>query len=234
MNSTSEMMLDNPVWYALQTVHQAMALGTTTIQRYPTDILRILGCEKPADADLTEIEPWILPDEKINMVGELAPMPRGWRLVSIFECTQMVCSQVIELPVNRSKEIIPLTLSHREEMLELIRIALPGFFFTNTPLLGDYYGIVKNGHLVAMAGERLKIKGFTEVSAVCTHPDHRGHGYAQALVAWVSSKVLAEGAVPFLHYLSTNTRARAVYDLVGYTERKPMPFNLLEFNPHSV
>lgn len=230
MISFPEMVLDNPVWYALQTVHQPMSLGTTTVQRYPTDILRMIGCENPAKAQLSEIEPWIFPAEKIYLVGELASMPPGWKVAGIYICTQMLCTKVVEPAVKSGPEIIPLEGNNLDEMLELIRIALPGFFFTNTPSLGDYYGIFNEGKLVAMAGERLKIKGYTEVSAVCTHPDYRGNGYAQALVAFVSQKVLDEGTIPFLHYLSTNTRARSVYDMVGYTERRLMPFNLLEFN----
>jgi len=45
--------------------------------------------------------------------------------------------------------------------------------------LGRYFGVIENGRLAAMAGERMGMPGFREVSAVCTHPDFLGRGLAQ-------------------------------------------------------
>ena len=217
-------ILDNPVWHALNTVHQKFATGTDTIKKYPSDVLQILGCGDPESANLNDIEPWITPGEKLFMVGELAPLPANWKILNKLDTTQMICSEPANLSFADPAEVVHLTNTDRVEMIELINLVQPGFFHRNTPLLGNYFGIKQQNKLVAIAGERLKITGFTEISAVVTHPSFTGKGFAQQLVSHVMNKNLNEGAVPFLHFASTNSRARKVYELLGFQERKVVPF----------
>jgi GNAT superfamily N-acetyltransferase len=217
-------LLDNPVWNALQTVNKSFALGTDTVKRYPADVLRIMGCADSATANLKEIEPWLLPGEKIFMVGELAPIPDNWTNFVKIDCIQMVCPKPVKISVKSAAEIFPITEKDRPELLALVSLVLPGFFFKYTYQLGNYYGIKQDGKLVAAAGERLKITGLTEVSAVVTHPDYTGKGYAQQLVAHVAAKNFDEGNTPFLHFLATNMRARKVYELAGFEERRVITF----------
>jgi len=96
--------------------------------------------------------------------------------------------------------------------------------------MGDYYGIRVNGELVAMTGERMRMNGLTEISAVVTHPDFTGRGYAQQLVAHTSNKNLAAGIVPFLHTGSSNERAIKIYELLGYTTRRIIDFTRIKRN----
>lgn len=221
-------LLDNPGWYALQTVHQHFAEGTELIKRYPAEVLQIAGCADPAFTNLHEIEPWVEPGEKIFIVGDLPPLPQNWINYININCVQMVCSKLKPLPVKEKASIKLLTEIDHDEMIGLINLVQPGFFFRNTYQLGDYFGIRQDDKLVAIAGERLKISGLTEISAVVTHPHYTGRGYAQQLVVHVAAKNLEEGNIPFLHFVSTNHRARKVYELVGFEERRTIPFCGLE------
>ena len=113
------------------------------------------------------------------------------------------------------------------EMIELTALTKPGPFGTRTHELGTYLGIRKDGKLVAMAGERLKVPGHTEVSAVCTHPEHTGKGYAAALMTEVMRRIRERGETPFLHVRQDNTRAIGVYKRLGFRERKLGHFAVL-------
>ncbi len=104
-------------------------------------------------------------------------------------------------------------------MVELATLTKPGPFGTRTHELGVYLGIRHEGKLVAMAGERLKVPGYTEVSAVCTHPEHTGRGYAQALMTGVMGRIFARGETPFLHVREANTRAVRIYEKLGFRTR---------------
>jgi predicted GNAT family acetyltransferase len=104
-------------------------------------------------------------------------------------------------------------------MVELTALTKPGPFGKRTHELGYYVGIRDNGKLVAMAGERLKVPGYTEVSAVCTHPDHLGKGYAGALMLEVMRAIRERGETPFLHVRSNNARAIGIYERLGFRKR---------------
>jgi len=211
--------LDNPVWHALQTTHKAFAQGTERTQRYPADVLQFVGCADPLHADLNEILPWTSVGEKMIMIGELPVLPSNWTLLRQLDCIQMICDQAVS---TASPDVVP--LENVEEMLTLINLVQPGFFYRNTPLLGTYYGIYQEGQLVAIAGERTKITGMVEVSGVCTHPAFTGRGYAQQLVAHIVNKNVEKGNALYLHFLTSNERARKVYERLGFRDRRAIVF----------
>ncbi|MCF6402868.1 GNAT family N-acetyltransferase [Chitinophaga filiformis] len=211
--------LDNPVWHALQTTHKAFAQGTERVQRYPADTLQFVGCADPLRADLNEILPWTAVGEKMIMIGELPVLPSNWTLLRQLDCIQMICDEPTSVA---SPDVVQ--LDNVEEMLALVNLVQPGFFYKHTPLLGTYYGIYQEGQLVAIAGERTKITGLVEVSAVCTHPEFTGRGYAQQLVAHIVNKQVAEGNALYLHFLTNNERARKVYERLGFRDRRPIVF----------
>ncbi|PSL30940.1 GNAT family N-acetyltransferase [Chitinophaga ginsengisoli] len=211
--------LDNPVWRALQTTHKAFAQGTERVQRYPVDYLQFMGCADPLHADLNEILPWTAVGEKMLMIGELPVLPPNWALVRQLDCIQMTCDQAVSI---ESPDVVP--LEDVEEMLALVTLVQPGFFYKNTPKLGPYYGIYQEGQLVAIAGERTRINGMVEVSAVCTHPSFTGRGYAQQLVAHIMNKNVVEGNELYLHFLTSNERARKVYERLGFRDRRAIVF----------
>jgi predicted GNAT family acetyltransferase len=125
-------------------------------------------------------------------------------------------------------EIVPLTEDDAPEMLALATLTRPGPFARRTHQLGDFVGVKADGRLIAMAGERLRMPGMTEVSGVCTHPEHRGRGYAAGLMRHVAGKILARGEVPFLHAYASNTGAIGLYETLGYRVRREVLVTVLE------
>ncbi|WP_343671527.1 GNAT family N-acetyltransferase [Chitinophaga sp.] len=218
-------ILDNPVWYAMQTVHRALAQGTSTVQRYKPGVLQLMGAEHPEAAPYNELRDWLTVGEKMYIVGDVPVMPDNWQYVKQVDCLQMVCDVKPDVPQT---DVIKLEDNNLADMLTLINLVMPGFFYEQTPLLGDYFGIYQSGQLVAMAGERMRLDGYTEVSAVVTHPEFTGRGYAQQLVAHVVAKNLDAGVLPFLHATATNERAVKVYEKLGFRTRRKIAFAQFE------
>jgi predicted GNAT family acetyltransferase len=131
---------------------------------------------------------------------------------------QMV-AETLAQPKPVDFEIRPLTDADAPQMVALATLTAPGPFFSRTHELGDFVGVKVGGQLVAMAGERLRPEGFTEVSGVCAHPDHRGKGYAAALMLHVAGKIVERGETPFLHSYADNAGAIALYQALGFRFR---------------
>ena len=141
---------------------------------------------------------------------------------------EMVCENGnISDAVGPAMPIAMLGKSDAAEMVELATLTKPGPFGTRTHELGVYLGIRNQGKLVAMAGERLKVPGYTEVSAVCTHPEHTGKGYARILILEIMRGIRQRGEVPFLHVREDNTRAVRLYEALGYQTRKIVHYAVL-------
>ena len=113
-------------------------------------------------------------------------------------------------------------------MLELAELTEPGPFRKRTIELGEFHGIFDSGHLAAMAGQRLHLPHFVEVSAVCTHPDARGRGYARSLMSIVIQEILQREKIPFLHSFSDNYPAIRVYESLGFTLRRTLHLAVLK------
>ena len=222
-------LLINPVWHSLETVHRNMRIGDDVMKRYPSSILQVMGCENPEQADLNDIKAIVTPGEHIYMVGTIPTLPEAWELKAAIECLQMVYTQTSYIELSARETIIELDAHDAPEMLELVNLIQPGFFYSDTYLLGRYIGIRKNNKLVALAGERLKMTGFTEISAVSTHPDYTGRGYARLLTAQIANKNIDQGNIPFLHVRRANERAIKVYDSLGFSEVRKIYFNQLSY-----
>ncbi|MGI4748880.1 MAG: GNAT family N-acetyltransferase [Janthinobacterium lividum] len=123
--------------------------------------------------------------------------------------------------------VVPLTDADGPEMLKLASLAKPGPFYARTHELGAFVGIRHDGLLIAMAGERMKLEGYTEVSGVCTVSSHRGRGYGGALVRAVAGQILARGEMPFLHSYACNEAAIGLYRTLGFKFRREMHMHLL-------
>jgi predicted GNAT family acetyltransferase len=120
--------------------------------------------------------------------------------------------------------MIPLTDAHRADVLALTALVYPHYFRSRTIELGRYFGIYQQGRLAAMAGERLGMDGHQEISAICTHPDFNGRGYARRLTAMLSNDNLVRGRTPFLHVSHDNVRAMRMYERIGYRRRRDIGF----------
>ena len=127
--------------------------------------------------------------------------------------------------------LVELADRHRADVLALTALVYPHYFRPRTMELGRYFGIYRDGRLAAMIGERMGLRGYTEISAVCTHPDFLGLGYARRLLAWLSNDNLGRGAVPFLHVSQENQRATQLYERNGYRMRGEIAFWSIDREP---
>lgn len=154
----------------------------------------------------------------------IAPAPSAIEVMR-GDVHQMVADRIE--PRTPSFDVIALSDADAEDMLALATLTEPGPFFRRTHQLGDFIGVRQNGKLVAMAGERLKLDGFTEVSGVCTHPDWRGRGYAGGLMRIAAQRIVERGEAPFLHVYAGNNGAIALYETLGFRFRRALTFTVL-------
>lgn len=149
--------------------------------------------------------------------------PPQWKLLVAVEGLQFLFEGEM-LNEQAAFQPTPLMTEHVPQMVELAKLTKPGPFGSRTIEFGEYHGVFEAGQLAAMTGQRLHVQNFTEVSAVCTHPDHLGKGYASALVQDQVNLILRNNQIPFLHVRADNHRAIAVYERLGFVEQGPMNF----------
>jgi ribosomal protein S18 acetylase RimI-like enzyme len=215
--------LDNPVWSSLTTRHAHLAQGGPLSRRYPPDISPIAGLPAGGPENVAALDELAAVGDDVGVIGpfEIA-LPSHWEVLRSARITQMVRPAREPLPEGR---VVWTTLGAADvaEMLALVELTQPGPFRTRTIELGRFVGIRDRGRLVAMAGERMSVDGFREVSGVCTHPDVRGRGLARALTALVVNRMEGAGERPFLHVLSANAEAIALYGALGFVRRADIP-----------
>jgi ribosomal protein S18 acetylase RimI-like enzyme len=209
--------LDNPIWFALTTEHRPLARSHGLARRYPPDVSPLAALLHPTNDAFADLQRLVSPGEHVALFTASPPgVPGDWQVDRSRWIDQMICEASLARP-----PVAPLALGTADvtEMLELTAATEPGPFLPQTIQMGSYFGIrASDGRLVAMAGERLKSTGFAEISAVCTHPEFRGHGYARALVTFLAAEILAAGKTPFLHVKSEND-AKVVYQKIGFRLR---------------
>lgn len=214
--------LDNPFWSSLCTRHRDIAQKSGDAARYPPEYAPFLGVAS-AEADVAEaIESLIAPGESVYLLGVVPGVPEGWRLEAFRPLAQMVCTEPLE--VIDGPEIIELTDAHRADALALTALVYPHYFRPRTMDMGRYFGMYQNGRLAAMIGERLGTDAYQEISAICTHPDFNGRGYARRLTAMLTNDTLERGRTPFLHVSHENPRAKRLYEQIGYRHRRDIGF----------
>jgi ribosomal protein S18 acetylase RimI-like enzyme len=213
--------LDNVVWSALTTRQSEFSEGDDRARRYLIDVAPFAGLRDFSPASMASLLPLASSGQRLAIFS-VDPMPPAQGLEVVLAKTghQMIASRVAA-PLQ-PRDVERLDDSSVPEMLALVERSQPGPFAERTNRLGDYLGIRAGGQLIAMTGERMKLDGFTEISAVCTHPDHRGHGYAHDLVSLVAQAVLDRGERPFLHVFSENRPAITLYERLGFTIRRTM------------
>jgi ribosomal protein S18 acetylase RimI-like enzyme len=214
-------VLDNPAWASLSGPHRHLAELTGRAGRYPTDVSPFVALADQADprawADLAAL---VGPGNSFTAAG-LADLPAGWGGSDPIPGVQLVATTLRGVP---DPEAVRLGPADVPEMLDLVARTQPGPFLPRTVEMGAYYGIRRAGALVAMAGERLRPPGWTEISAVCTDPAHRGQGLAGRLVRHTAAGIGARGDTPFLHAAASNTPAIALYEALGFTLRRTTVF----------
>jgi hypothetical protein len=215
--------LDNPAWWALTGAQQQFATGAEYVKRYQRHILPFAAYKHGINADISKLDHWLQSGEIFYLIGDLPLLPTNWTLIKELPCAQMIMKQ----PAGTEENSIPisqLTSSHKTEMFKLTNKVQPGYFYPDTHLLGNYYGIWQQEKLVAIAGERMRMAQLTEISAVCTDPAYTGRKYAQHLVTHLCHINLQKGNIPFLHVLQSNERAIRLYEYLGFIHRRIISF----------
>ncbi|MFB7182255.1 GNAT family N-acetyltransferase [Streptomyces sp. NPDC056257] len=220
-------VLDNPAWASLSGAHAAFAERAARPEahpraaRYPSDVSPFAALADPADPDSwADLRSLVGDGGTAALAGVFTP-PDGWETVGSIAGVQLVDTSLRAEPAPEAVRLGPRDVP---EILGLIELTKPGPFLPRTVELGTYLGIRHRGRLIAMAGERLRPPGWTEISAVCTHPDHRGGGLATRLVRAVAAGIRERGDVPFLHTAASNTTAIRLYESIGFTLRRRPSF----------
>jgi GNAT superfamily N-acetyltransferase len=225
------LLLDNPVWHALSTEQSALAQGNGIAKRFPLDVAPFGGLIDQSAAAYEALEE-MFPGAVTALALDAEPiLPANWKMVHSGEMYQMIC----EAPAYADDKPIFRTLTNADvpEMLALTKLTEPGPFLPRTIELGAYLGIFDAGYLVAMAGERLHLTGFTEISAVCTHPQYRGRGYGNALLSALISRITQRGETPILHVRTENLTAVRLYEKLGFHVRAQLHLAIIKYRAAS-
>lgn len=219
--------LDNPFWSSLQTRHRAIAIRAGDAARYPATFAPFAGvAHTDVDAGYA-LAQLVGPGETLLLLGVAPRLSAAWTLEAFRPLAQMIRTAAIA--VIDGPPIIELSEAHRADVLALTALVYPHYFRERTMDMGRYFGICMpdangNVRLAAMIGERLGTDKYTEMSAICTHPDFNGRGYARRLTAFLTNATLERGRTPFLHVSRENARALGIYERMGYTLRRDIGF----------
>ncbi|MFF0834819.1 MULTISPECIES: GNAT family N-acetyltransferase [unclassified Streptomyces] len=224
IDASSSHILDNPAWAALTGPHAHFAQRIGHAARYHHDVAPFHALSDEDDprawADLAAL---VGPGGTAAVRG-VTGAAAGWEVVRTGHGVQLVDTALRAEP---DPEAVRLGPDDVPEILDLVARTEPGPYLPRTVELGTYLGIRHQGRLVALAGERLHPPGWTEISAVCTDPDHRGRGLATRLVRAVAAGIRERGERPFLHAAAANANAIRLYESIGFTLRRRTVFSLV-------
>jgi ribosomal protein S18 acetylase RimI-like enzyme len=219
--------LDSPIWSALTTRQRALAEGSAGALRYPTAIGPFADMVDISERSFAALAAMMTgPEIAVLFTSDAVTAPPSFKVLLAETGEQMIGSPAeFTLP---DVEIVTLGVADVPAMMALTELTKPGPFYARTHELGTFLGIRVDGQLVAMTGERMKPGNYTEMTAVCVHPEHRGRGYAQALLSAVAQQIVARGEVPFLHVFTNNTSAIALYRRQGMEIRRRLHVTVLQ------
>jgi len=221
-------LLDNVIWNALNTSQRHLGVGSGAARKFHRDVNLLGGFSAPSDEAYASLAELLDEGERVGLFLEADPEPPAhWKIVASLPLLQMLHDNCAPPAVEEPMMFHQLGEDDVPEMLALTKLTKPGPFASRTREMGDYFGTRKDGALVAMAGERLRLPGFTEISAVCTHPQHLSHGYARRLITLLLSRVRERGERAFLHVREDNVRAIALYERLGFRKRLSLKYALL-------
>ncbi len=204
------------------TQHADLAITADGAARYPATIVPFAGIGEPTSRAADQLTSLVDDAESVFIVGVAPAPPPGWRLEPQKPVLQMICTT--RAPETRGPPVTVMTAGQVADMVALTDLVFPGFFRPRTLEMGSYYGIYDGSRLAAMAGERMRLDGYQELSAVCTHPDYTGRGHAQRLLGVLCNSAFDRGFTPFLHVYADNERAIGVYRRMSFVDRAILPF----------
>ncbi len=209
--------LDNPIWTALTTSQAHLAESADFAKRFFPEISLLAGFQTPQKG-FDSLASLVGVGESVGLFLKASAAPlKGWTITHDAPLLQMIHNAgAISAGTH---DFVELTKTDVPEMIALAQLTKPGPFGPRTREMGTYLGVRDNGKLIGMAGERMHVPGYTEISAVCTHPDNLGRGCARALMADLATRIHARGETPFLHVRPENARAAEFYERMGFTKR---------------
>jgi ribosomal protein S18 acetylase RimI-like enzyme len=208
-------LLDNIMWNCMSGPHAVFASGEGDVRRYAKGFSPIIGCREPQQPDFATLSSYCDPGESLYIDRWTGTAPQGWRIEKEARMFKMIWDAP-PLTEEAAPDAIPLRTEHASLALELATLTNPGPFGIRTPELGEYFGYFDGGRLIAMAGERMCAGDLHEVSGICTHPDFQGRGLARKLTLKLVHRQMRRGKTPFLHVMSHNAPARALYEKLGF------------------
>lgn len=213
--------LDNPVWFSVSETHKEFSVDYNNIKFYHPDYCPFGGFKinKGISKHIDEYSKIV---DNFFIVGEKPELSNELKLKKELVCLQMVVEDRIGAEIKET--ITALTKEHADALFQLVNLVQPGYFKRKTALLGNYFGIFKNGELVAVTGERMKMNDYVEISAIVTHPNHSGLGYATQLTAHTVNNIFNQNKLPYLHVLESNTGAIKLYEKLGFMTRRKISF----------
>ena len=220
-------ILDNPVWSALQGPHRHLAVVSGNTRWYPSDLAPFIAV--PSSTVIPELDRALAQgwSGQAFFVGVCpTTLPAGWRYISLSQILQLLPPLSSDSSAEDFGTVLGMT--DQPQMLDLAQAAFPDFFRNRTPELGLYLGVYERARLVAMAGERMSLPGFQEISGVCTHPEFTGRGYASRLTSSLLRRHRLRGVQSFLHVSEGNLAARRIYDAMGFTIRASLLLGKIE------
>lgn len=210
--------LDHPVWSALDSGHRPLALGAALARRYPPDIGPFAALADGSQAAWAALGALLAPGEAAMLLtsAQVPPQP-GFTVTALDPVWQMVATR------DPGPVAAPFRVLDKADALDMHALATltnPGPFGPRTHELGEFLGVRDGGMLAAMTGERMRLDGLQEVSAVCVHPQHRGKAYARGLLVDKMRRIVDRGSIPFLHVYPSNRGAVALYQSLGFAVRR--------------
>ena len=220
-------ILDDIFWLALSGAQARFASGAGAARRYAKGFSPILGFEDREHPDFSALEPFCDIGERFYVDTWSGPAPSGWDIAIEKKMKRMVWTGNVP-DEDPGLDARPLDASHAQQAVDLAVLTNPGPFGLRTIELGEYFGVFEEGRLVAMAGERLHAGPYREVSGVCTHPEQQGRGLARRLSLKIVRLQMQRGQLPFLHVISSNTTAHALYEKLGFRDYKETVVRVVE------
>jgi ribosomal protein S18 acetylase RimI-like enzyme len=213
---TESVVLDNPVWEALNGRQAEFAIKGDGVLKYRPDVFIFAGIPDDSSDTIEKVAELYKQGEIMGLMGFKLDIEPYFKRVFDVQAYQMLADKA---PEYKSVDYVKLTKEDSSQIEELVELTKPGPYRPNVIELGNYVGIKEDDKLVAMVGERVKLDGYTEVSLVCTHPDYRGKGYAKTLSGVVIEDIIDRGDMPFLNVMTHNTAAFNLYNKLGFTTR---------------
>ena len=221
-------LLKNPVYHALLSGDRHLSFGNEKVKYFDEQVSPFAGFEQDYNKGFSDLYELLPSGRKIlYAIPSLITEPAGWEVAHEIKGLQFVYEADREIKTQFS-DVMSLSEIHVEEMMELAKLTRPGPFGPRTIDFGSYFGIFEKEKLVAMTGQRLHVQNYTEISAVCTHPDYSGKGYAYTLLQHQLQIILQQGQHPFLHVREDNERAISLYQRLGFTISRAMNFYFMK------